>query len=64
MSTQYVQSLRYNIFQCDWLLANIGSVGDEQDEQCQESIDFLHGLRDIYRDELTAHSVRGLCRKG
>jgi hypothetical protein len=45
MSNQYIQSLRWHVKQCGWLLANIGTMIPSQDEECQEAIDFLQDLK-------------------
>ena len=52
MSIRYVQSLRYHVQQCDWLLANIGTRDESQDEECQEAIDFLEDLKLGYLREI------------
>ena len=45
MNTSYIHSLCYNVKQCNWLLANIGTMIPSQDEACQEAIDFLQDLK-------------------
>ena len=45
MSTSYIHSLCYNVKQCNWLLANIGTMIPSQDEECQEAIDFIYDLK-------------------
>ena len=59
MSARYVQSLRYNVQQCDWLLNNIGYIVNakgtpdlSQDEECNDAIDFLYDLKLGYEREI------------
>ena len=59
MSARYVQSLRYNVQQCDWLLNNIGYIVNakgtpdlSQDEECNDPIDFLYDLKLGYEREI------------
>ena len=65
--SQLRRSLRYNIQQCDWLLANIGTMIPSQDEACQDSIDFLYELKLGYEREIAdisaqmARQAGGVC---
>jgi hypothetical protein len=52
MSIRYIQSLRYQIQQCDWLLNNIGTPDPSQDEEIQEAADFLYDLKLGYLREI------------
>ena len=55
MSARYLQSLRYNIMQCDWLNANIGTpmnADESEDESCQDAIDFLDNLKNQWEREI------------
>jgi hypothetical protein len=62
MSNQYIQSLRWHVKQCGWLLANIGTMIPSQDEECQEAIDFLQDLKDGYERDIADVSA-GMARR-
>jgi hypothetical protein len=62
MSIRYIQSLRYHVKQCDWLLANIGTMIPSQDEECQEAIDFLQDLKLGYERDIADVSA-GMARQ-
>jgi len=51
MSARYVQSLRYHIQQCDWLLDLLARRGDPT-EECADAIDFLYDLKLGYEREI------------
>jgi hypothetical protein len=52
MSARYIQSLRWNVSTCDWLLANIGTRDESEDERCQEAIDWLEDRKLSYLREI------------
>ena len=52
MSARYIQSLRYHVKQCDWLINNIGTPDPSQDEFCQDAIDFLQDLKLGYERDI------------
>jgi len=52
MSARYVQSLRYQVKQCDFLLRHIGTPDPSLDEECQDAIDFLYDLKLGYEREI------------
>ena len=52
MSARYIQSLRYHVQQCDWLINNIGTPDPSQDEFCQDAIDFLQDLKLGYERDI------------
>jgi hypothetical protein len=62
MSKQYIQSLRWHVKQCDWLLANIGTMIPSQDEECQEAIDFIYDLKLGYERDIADVSA-GMARQ-
>ena len=71
MSARYVQSLRYNVQQCDWLLNNIGYIVNakgtpdlSQDEECNDAIDFLYDLKLGYEREIADVSADMARREG
>jgi|TARA_B100001245_G_C22649398_1_gene318921 gamma-glutamylcyclotransferase (GGCT)/AIG2-like uncharacterized protein YtfP len=57
MSARYLQSLRFNVAQCDWLLAHVAGV-DSMEEECLDAIDFLEDLKAGYQRERADVSVQ------
>jgi len=52
MSARYIQSLRYHVKQCDFLLRHIGTPCPDYDEECQDAIDFLQDLKLGYERDI------------
>jgi|ETNmetMinimDraft_9_1059917.scaffolds.fasta_scaffold257039_2 predicted DNA-binding helix-hairpin-helix protein len=62
MSARYIQSLRYNIQQCDFILETIGWTDDEQLDDQQEAIDFIYDLKCNWQREI-ADVTAGMARQ-
>ncbi len=62
MSARYIQSLRYNIRQCDFILETIGWTDDEQLDDQQEAIDFIYDLKCNWQREI-ADVTAGMARQ-
>ena len=52
MSARYLQSLRFNVAQCDWLLALLPTADFATTEECADAIDFLYDLKLGYEREI------------
>ncbi len=62
MSIRYIQSLRYHVQQCDFLLRHIGTPDPSLDEECQDAIDFLQDLKLGYERDIADVSA-GMARQ-
>lgn len=62
MSARYIQSLRYNIQQCNFILETIGWTGPDQEDDQQEAIDFIYDLKVDWQREI-ADVTAGMARQ-
>ena len=62
MSIRYIQSLRYHVQQCDFLLSHIGTPDPSLNEECQDAIDFLQDLKLGYERDIADVSA-GMARQ-
>jgi hypothetical protein len=65
MSIRYIQSLRYHIQQCEFLLQVTGTTdGGDLEEERLEAMDFLYDLRSGYEREIADVSADMARREG